>query len=534
MSDLILPVRPSLEQLKKQAKELLESITRKDAAATALLHRHHPAGQKENLTFALHDAQLVLARQYGFISWPKLKEAVDRRTADLPSRIRRFVLDALNDNPQNLRRAWQVEPELAQANLWTRLVTADLVGIGEALDKDPAWVTQKGGPRETWLPLHYVSFSRLQMENAESRGRFTECTRLLLDAGADPNASWEDSRWPGSALSPLYGATGVNNNPELARLLLERGAEVNDGESIYHSAQYHHVECMEVLREFGVSLGLHPRWKNTPLYFLLEAISPDSGDWPKTRFGVRWLLDQGCDPRIPCGLDGETAMHVAIKTGHSDETIRWLLDSGADVNQADQRGVVAIALAHRMGRKNLVVMLKERGAQNVELTPKERFFECAFSGDREGLQRVLRRYPALVESFTEDDRLALNRAAERGNVEAAKLLLEAGFDIAFKGTKDWGSTPLHIAAWHGRADIVEMLIAHGAPLDAKANKPEDGVALGWAAHGSSHCRNPQGDYPRLVRAMLAAGAIPWSNITDMSSPEVSEVFHSVFAGHIAD
>jgi ankyrin repeat protein len=530
MSDLILPARPSLEQLKKQAKELLESITRKDASATALLRRHHPAGQKENQTFALHDAQLVLARQYGFISWPKLKEAVERRTADLPARIRRFVLDALNDNPRSLRRAWQVEPELARANLWTRLATADLAGIREALNKDHEWVTVRGGPRETWLPLHYVCFSRLQMENAESRHRFTEGARLLLDAGADPNASWEDSRWLGCPLSPLYGATGVNNNPELTRLLLERGAEVNDGESIYHSAQYHHVECMEVLREFGVSLGKHPRWENTPLYFLLEAISPDSGDWPKTRLGVRWLLDHGCDPTIPCGSNGETALHTAIKTGHNDETIGWLLESGADVNQADQRGVLAIALAHRLGRKNLVVMLKERGAQEVELTPNEQFFECAFSGDREGLQRVLRGHPALVESFTEDDRLALNRASERGNVEAAKLLLEAGFDIAFKGTKDWGSTPLHIAAWHGWADMVEMLLAHGAPLDVKANKPEESLPLGWAAHGSSHCRNPQGDYPRLARAMLAAGGIPWPSITDMSSPEVAEIFHSALAG----
>jgi len=49
-----------------------------------------------------------------------------------------------------------------------------------------------------------------------------------------------------------------------------------------------------------------------------------------------------------------------------------------------------------------------------------------------------------------------------------------------------------------------MLLAHGDPLHSKANKPEDGLALGWVTHGSSHCCNPQGGYARLVRAMLAA------------------------------
>jgi hypothetical protein len=64
------------------------------------------------------------------------------------------------------------------------------------------------------------------MEDAESQARFTECARLLLDGGAEPNAAWEHPYWPGSPLRSLYGATGVNNNPSLARLLLERGADV--------------------------------------------------------------------------------------------------------------------------------------------------------------------------------------------------------------------------------------------------------------------------------------------------------------------
>jgi hypothetical protein len=69
-----LPLRPDLDQLKRQAKELLRSIRRDDPAAVALLRQHHP----EPIAPAdakLADAQLVLARSYDAPSWPRLVQA---------------------------------------------------------------------------------------------------------------------------------------------------------------------------------------------------------------------------------------------------------------------------------------------------------------------------------------------------------------------------------------------------------------------------------------------------------------------------
>src|SRR6266567_1070374 len=77
-----LPSRPSLEQLKKKAKDLLKSHASGTDESLVRIRENHPrfgkASQSElqNAKFSLSDAQLVIAREYGFASWPKLKEHI--------------------------------------------------------------------------------------------------------------------------------------------------------------------------------------------------------------------------------------------------------------------------------------------------------------------------------------------------------------------------------------------------------------------------------------------------------------------------
>src|SRR6516165_7591667 len=71
---------PDIDQLKRQAKELLEAYRTQQPEAVAEVNFYHRTAAPE--TFALHDAQFVLARSYGFESWPKLKAAVDGVTAN--------------------------------------------------------------------------------------------------------------------------------------------------------------------------------------------------------------------------------------------------------------------------------------------------------------------------------------------------------------------------------------------------------------------------------------------------------------------
>ena len=74
-----LPVRPDLEQLQRQAKELLRAIHASDPNAVAELREHHP-DRIDPASAKLSDAQLVLARSYQASSWTRLVHAV--RLAD--------------------------------------------------------------------------------------------------------------------------------------------------------------------------------------------------------------------------------------------------------------------------------------------------------------------------------------------------------------------------------------------------------------------------------------------------------------------
>ena len=70
-----LPDKPSLAQLRKQAKELLDSYLAGNDAAVTEVERFHRNADPAN--FALADAERVLARAYGFSSWPSLKNHVE-------------------------------------------------------------------------------------------------------------------------------------------------------------------------------------------------------------------------------------------------------------------------------------------------------------------------------------------------------------------------------------------------------------------------------------------------------------------------
>lgn len=96
---------PDLTQLKRQAKELLRAFLADEPEASVEVNAHYDRANAA--TFALHDAQLVLARSYGFESWPRLKAYVDGVT------VRRLA-DAVRANDMDLaRRMLDARPELA-------------------------------------------------------------------------------------------------------------------------------------------------------------------------------------------------------------------------------------------------------------------------------------------------------------------------------------------------------------------------------------------------------------------------------------
>ena len=151
------------------------------------------------------------------------------------------------------------DPDLIAGDPYLACAIGDERALRQAMQADPAWVNTSGGPLRL-PPLFAVAHSSL-LRVEEFRERLHRCAALLIAAGADVNQHIH-SRWqPGSLsepdqrypLSTLYGAAGSNHDPALTKLLLEAGANPNDGESLYHSLE--NPACTRLLLEHGARIA---------------------------------------------------------------------------------------------------------------------------------------------------------------------------------------------------------------------------------------------------------------------------------------
>src|SRR5437868_4532745 len=303
-----LPERPNLDHLRSQAKDLLRDARQGDQAALERISTALPFKSAD--TIALHDAQSVIAREYGFDSWTKLvrkvaellaSEGITQPVAD------RFVRLMLSPLFKEAQRMLDLYPALRNYSLTTALVCAEVMIVKQAIDD----LVIQALPPNDWHALEYICYSRIHRVSDQKAKDQLECARALLDAGVDVNTShmFEDN----APLSILYGAAGDSGNLALTRLLLERGANPNDGESVYHAAQHGWKDILEALREFQADISSrHERWKNTPLYFI-AGYRPTDSDSSSALIGMKWLLEHGADPNILSSECEETPLHAVCR-----------------------------------------------------------------------------------------------------------------------------------------------------------------------------------------------------------------------------
>jgi len=95
-------------------------------------------------------------------------------------------------------------------------------------------------------------------------------------------------------------------------------------------------------------------------------------------------------------------------------------------------------------------------------------FRAAKKGDLAALRKLLKADASLVHARDKEGSTPLHWAAWRGQVEAARLLLEAGAEVnARNQNTHWGTTPLHAAAHGNQAAVVQVLLARGGDPRAK-------------------------------------------------------------------
>jgi len=198
-----LPLHPNPDQYKKQAKDLLKAWKAQDSKAIERVTRWHPHA-RELSEPALADAQLVLAREHSFESWPRFSKCV-QELAQANSRFAEFerAVDAV--------------------------VTGDATVLGEILHHHPDLIHARSLREHRATLLHYVSANGVEDYRQKTPQNAVEIATMLLDAGAEVDAV-ADAYGKGTAL----GLTATSIHPlragvlvPLLELLLSRGASIN-------------------------------------------------------------------------------------------------------------------------------------------------------------------------------------------------------------------------------------------------------------------------------------------------------------------
>jgi ketosteroid isomerase-like protein len=478
-----LPGNANLEQLRKGARSFQRAVRASDPGAAEVVREFHPRlpdaqpGSPELNGFTRTDAQLVVARQFGFSSWPKLKahlelvaryarspheQPVGGPLADEQAVVDEFLRLACltygDDDPDRFRRAGSLLREhewLARASIHTIAATGEVDAARELLTRDPSQASLVGGPHG-WEPLLYLTYSRVPLSPGRSA---VAVARLLLEHGADPNAGylWEGLIPPFTALTGALGGGGtIPKHPEelaLVRLLLQAGADANDGQALYNRGwgQDPHEDWLDLLFEFGLGTGDGGPWRrllderqDSPRKMLEDLLMAAAGHGLTDR--VRKLLARGVDPegREPKHpiYQGRSPVQVAALAGHLD-VVAVLVDAGASWEHDQVDELVATAMA----------------------------------GDRATLERLLATDPDLGRRAIERCPDQLVRAAEQNNYDAVALLIELGFDVNARSR----TAPLHEAAMRGNLPVITLLLDHGADPNIH-DTGYDATPAGWAEH----------------------------------------------------
>jgi len=375
-------------------------------------------------------------------------------------------------------------PDLAGHDLACACATGEADAVARVLALSPG-AARGPLPPFGWEPILYATFSRLPRVDPARRVGTRGVARALLEAGADPNASFDHDGW---LQVPLYGAAGILNDAELTGMLLDAGADPNDngarkvGEALYHAAEFPNPECAALLIDAGTEPGVVD-------YCLGRALN----------FPYPELTETFC--AHGARADGGALQQAALRRRPA-RTVRALLDAGAPVDAREDAGPTALQVATRWGEGEVAALLRERAADASAVTEQDHSLGAFVRGGGA---------PPPADTATLDEMLMI--AVQQGDVPVSERLLDAGAHV--NGDPVGEEVPIGHAAWRGYPALVSLLVARGARWEF----PDGGSAIGAALHGSRHCNHPEGGptmqtvaeirqapYAAIVRTLLDAGA----------------------------
>ncbi len=418
---------PDLNQLKRQAKELLKSFIGGQPEAVAEVNAHYR--DADAATFALSDAQLALARAYGFDSWPKLKAYVDG---------------------VNVKR-------LAEA-----VRAGDLARARAMLNARPELVNMEMSYGDEHRALHYAVL-----------GRSAEMTRLLMERGADARKGIHPHRDATTALT-LAIERGYDEIVAIIEEEERRRREAMRGSRTPVTSAPDEV-CEAIARgDEGLAIAMldaDPSLINacdrdawTPLHMAAGELNERM---------VAWLLERGADVTRR-GKDDLTPLDISAiararrKSGGAERfaaVAGMLRRRGAELSA---RSAVALGEAD---------WLRARHAEGALVNPIDwgsgGLLTIAVEHDRKDMLELL-----LDFDFDPDERVRLDdvenvvysqgyplwRCAAQGNLEIAETLLKRGANPNVH--VDSSGSPVYSAYSHRQWEMVELLRRYGGVVGA--------------------------------------------------------------------
>lgn len=298
-----------------------------------------------------------------------------------------------------------------------------------------------------------------------ARDQSSEVVELLLDKGASINAL------NSYGCSPLFLAV-THGQIENCKGLLERGADATlrdcDGESMLgRAAVNEHLAIVEMLLDYGVDINTREPTGETALnreVMIDHADTISVGGKAKlvrvvesfstTKLKImKLLISRGIDINVRL-VDGATTLHTAALVGDI-ETVRILLDAGADPNAVDDCNRKPLWFAARNNRVNIVKSL-------LEMTTN-------------------------INDQVYNGHTCLTSAARWGHTNCVKLLLEAGAEIWSQESGPQFLEPEKRLPWYGcdalwwavdDLDTEDVRIVLAAGAERGERTPEGGYA-GW-------------------------------------------------------
>jgi hypothetical protein len=481
-----LPSRPNLDQLKHQARDLLNAHRAGDEAALRRIRESHPRFARvaesdvRSARFTLSGAQLVIAREYGFVSWPQLKEYVQKAKSQA------------NDPVEELKQAFRSDKAVV---------------VRQILDRHPefkAKINEPIGP-----------FDSPAIVNARS----PEMLDVLLEAGADLNAK---SSWWAGGFGLLHGASR-----DLAAYAIKRGAFVD----IHAAAR---LGMLDRVREL---IGSDAKLVNarggdgqTPLHFAstidiaaylldqgadIEARDVDHESTPAQYMiddrqeVARYLIQRGCKTDILMAaalgdidlvrrhLDADP---TSIRMRVSEEFFPMISPKAGGTIYQWKLGwyLSAHRVARKFGHGEVYKLLMDRSPGEVKL------IEACWLDDETTLQALGADLPDLARTLLAGDQRQVAHAARNNETGVVRAMLKAGLPVDARGQHN--ATPLHWAAFHGNCEMVNAILPFSPPLEV-TDGDFNGTPIGWAIYGSEHgWYATTGDYAGTIEVLIRAGA----------------------------